>query len=370
VLYEMLAGHPPFNGDSAVEIALRHVQQPVPPLPPGTPASLERIVARALAKEPAERYQSAAEMADELASARTRARQTPGARPAPQRDGNSTWVAPPFTARHNVNPAARRRAIAVVGFAVAVLCAMLIAAIALTGRPTVRVPSLHGLTRGGVDARLHRVHLRADFVKWFSSAKLNTVVHQTPSAATRVKEGSTIQVALSKGPRPVSVPSLTGQPASAATDRLHRLNLKVDLNTVPAPGTAPGVVTGQSPRAGHELRPHATVTLLVAETPSWRSVTSFSGDAGGQSVPFKIRGSQWRIVYRMSYDGTCNFVFFCDGPSAHVVGTGAKSTDQTFDLNDGDSQAQVFKTGPGQYQIAIQPGSDSAHWSVTVEDWF
>ena len=44
VLYEMLAGHPPFNGDSAVEIALRHVQAPVPPLPPGTPWSLEEIV--------------------------------------------------------------------------------------------------------------------------------------------------------------------------------------------------------------------------------------------------------------------------------------------------------------------------------------
>ena len=45
VLFEMLDGHPPFNGDSAVEIALRHVQAPVPPLPPGTPWALEEIVA-------------------------------------------------------------------------------------------------------------------------------------------------------------------------------------------------------------------------------------------------------------------------------------------------------------------------------------
>src|SRR5581483_11801001 len=59
VLFEMLAGQPPFGGDSAVEIALRHVQEPVPPLPPGTPISVQQIVERALAKEAGDRYQTA-----------------------------------------------------------------------------------------------------------------------------------------------------------------------------------------------------------------------------------------------------------------------------------------------------------------------
>ena len=72
VLYEMLAGHTPFAGESAVEIALQHVQMEPPPLPPGTPRSLERVVRRALAKDPADRYQSAAAMADALARARER----------------------------------------------------------------------------------------------------------------------------------------------------------------------------------------------------------------------------------------------------------------------------------------------------------
>ncbi|MBV9804440.1 MAG: serine/threonine protein kinase, partial [Solirubrobacterales bacterium] len=112
VLYEMLAGQPPFGGESAVEIALRHVQEPVPALPPGTPWVLEEIVERALAKEPAERYQSAAAMADALARARVRGATprpsptTPKTSPAP---GDSTRVAPRYTPRHNVNPAARRR---------------------------------------------------------------------------------------------------------------------------------------------------------------------------------------------------------------------------------------------------------------------
>jgi len=52
-----------------------------------------------------------------------------------------------------------------------------------------------------------------------------------------------------------------------------------------------------------------------------------------------------------------------------VIGVGTSSTDQSFDLNDGDSQTQVLKTGPGRYQIAIKPGWDNARWSITVEDW-
>ena len=71
----------------------------------------------------------------------------------------------------------------------------------------------------------------------------------------------------------------------------------------------------------------------------------------------------------MSYDGTCDFVFVCNGPSAQVIGVGTNSTDQSFDLSDGDSQTRVFKTGAGQYQVAIKPGWDAARWSITVEDW-
>ncbi|MGN6869376.1 MAG: serine/threonine-protein kinase, partial [Solirubrobacteraceae bacterium] len=120
VLFEMLAGEPPFGGDSAVEIALRHVQEPVPPLPAGTPKPVQQIVKRALAKEAGDRYQSAAAMADALARARSSrerpTRESPAReRPAP---GDPTWVAPRFSPRRNVNPAARRRRIAALTVAV------------------------------------------------------------------------------------------------------------------------------------------------------------------------------------------------------------------------------------------------------------
>ncbi len=77
VLYEMLTGRPPFSGESAVELALCHLQDPPPPLPAGAPAGLARVLERALAKVPAERYETASAMADALASARAA-----GTRPA------------------------------------------------------------------------------------------------------------------------------------------------------------------------------------------------------------------------------------------------------------------------------------------------
>jgi eukaryotic-like serine/threonine-protein kinase len=374
VLYEMLAGEPPFGGDSAVEIALRHVQEPVPPLPPGTPRSVQQIVERALAKEAGERYQSAAAMADELAHAQARAlRERPARERAvrePPAAGDPTWVAPRFSPRRNVNPAARRRRIAALTVALGLLCAMVVAAIVLTAGPTVRVPQLRGLSKDVVNAKLRHLHLRADFAHWFSSARPGTVVSQTPAVGTRVKQDSAIKLALSKGPRPVEIPSVKGLSSGAAVGRLHRASLRAKLVYVAAPGTTPGMVTGESPRAGEHRPPHSTITLSVAETPTWRYVTAFSGEGAGRSSAFKIRGSQWRIVYRMSYDGTCDFVLFCNGPSAQVVGVGTSSTEKSFDLSDGDNQTEVFKTGAGQYQVAITPGWDAARWSITVEDWF
>jgi serine/threonine-protein kinase len=379
VLYEMLAGHPPFNGDTPVEIALRHVQEPPAPLPPGTPRSLERIVLHALAKEPADRYQSAAAMAEDLARARTRASNdslvpettatlAAAANGAASRRGREpTRVAPSFTPRKNVNPAARRRTIAVFVLSLAFLGALVLAASILTARPTVAMPQLDGLGRGGAAARLSHAHLTPSFVHRYNEhAKPGTVFDQTPKAGTRIKQDSTVDVVLSKGPRPIPVPSETGKSQDDATNSLHAIHLGAAIQSVPAPGTQPGVVVRQSPRAGHDLHQHQSVTLFVAETPRWQTVTSFSGAGGGQSSTFKIQGSQWRVVYQMSYDGTCDFVLFCEGPSAQVLGP----SNASFGMSDGSGQTKVFKTGPGNYQIQVQPGLDNARWSFTVEDWY
>lgn len=72
VLYELLAGRPPYQADTALSLLLMHISQPLPPprsINPGIPEPLERVVVKALAKEPAGRYQTAAELDEALKEA-------------------------------------------------------------------------------------------------------------------------------------------------------------------------------------------------------------------------------------------------------------------------------------------------------------
>jgi serine/threonine-protein kinase len=403
VLYEMLAGTPPFTGDSAVELALSHLNDDPAALPAGTPQALVEIVRRALAKDPAERFESGEAMAAALEQARASALN--GERPddaatvshpalAPAREPETgsggtatltapasrervkgakvdpTRVAPRMAPRRTVNPPAHRRSIALVGAALTLLAAMIAAAILLAPAGRVRVPKLGGLTRTAVIAKARKAGLRPTFTRLFDSAAPGTAIAQIPAADARVAKGSTVRVTLSGGPPPVKVPRLVGQESAPARTILTSLGLGARVISVPAPGVAPGTVTAQTPVAGKYLAAHRSVALSVAETPSWRPLTSFAGNGSGQSVAFRIRGTQWRIVYRMSYVGTCTFIVFCNGPSAAVVGLPSGSTKANFGLNDGGSQTSVIHSQPGLYQVKVTPGSDNANWSMDIQDYY
>jgi serine/threonine-protein kinase len=67
--YHCLAGQPPFTGDNAVQVALRHLEDDPPPLPPDVPAPIRAVIARAMAKDPADRYSSTAELATAVEAA-------------------------------------------------------------------------------------------------------------------------------------------------------------------------------------------------------------------------------------------------------------------------------------------------------------
>jgi hypothetical protein len=129
-------------------------------------------------------------------------------------------------------------------------------------------------------------------------------------------------------------------------------------------------VVGQDPASGSSVRPGATVKLSIAETPRWRALTSLRGEDSGRSVPFRIRGSQWRLVYSMGYKGTCELIFICSGPSAHIANLSGGPDPHGFGLSEGDNQIWTFASSPGVYQLSITPGSDHAQWSARVENYY
>jgi hypothetical protein len=424
VLYEMLSGRPPFTEKSAVELALRHVQDPPPPLPASAPRELSEIVARALAKDPAHRYETAAEMADALAgarqtassahagsrrsrAARTRATiRSSGRRAGPARSlrpvgapsppaGTATEPSPPpprlrsaegrkrtrghapdatrvaarMSPRRNVNPAARRRSAAALTLAFMLVLAMAGAALVLGASKHVRVPALSHLRRSVIASRAQRLGLRAVFTSRYSEAPRGTAIAQAPAPRALLRQGAKVRVVLSAGLAPVAIPQLIGQPSMQARSALERLGLRSVLTPVPAPGVRPGTVNAQTPRAGSQAPAHSTIWLSVSEVPRWRALTSITGSSAQTSVPFRIRGTRFRVLYSMGYQGTCTLIFICSGPSAEVANLSNGTRAAGFDLGDGSGQTRVVQSGPGRYQIKLSPGSDTARWSIEVEDY-
>ena len=87
-----------------------------------------------------------------------------------------------------------------------------------------------------------------------------------------------------------------------------------------------------------------------------------------RSVPFRIRGAHWRLTITMSYQGTCTFIFFCNGPSAQVIKLPGGQTADSFGLGTGTDKHRLETSGPGVYQVVVKAGSDSAKWRIAVED--
>jgi len=415
VLYEMLAGQPPFVQGSAVELGLRHLQDEPPELPARVPGALREIVGRAMAKDPNDRYDGGEAMARAL-----RGEDSPRPRPgaprtpatdaagnAPRLDASSETTAtmmldrPPGRElartraldraaaptsvlpralpdapkraprdRHADAHARRRRLIAPLAGLLVLVGAAVALLLLVGGTARTTVPELRGLPRGGVEARARRLHVQPAFVTHYSDAASGIAIAQAPSAGARIADGSPVRVVLSAGPPPVQVPGVVGQASASAESRLVDAGLRYGVTLVPDTGSSPGLVLRQTP-APATTAPHgSTVALSVVETPSWRALTTFAGVDSGRSVPFRILGSRWRVSYSMEYEGTCLLLVVCFGPSAQASNLATGSSIGSFELGEGPSETHTFNSGPGLYRVAVSGGRDSARWSMTVEDYY
>jgi eukaryotic-like serine/threonine-protein kinase len=311
ILYEMLAGTPPFDGRTAVELAVRHRDAPVPPLPVHVDPELERVVLTALAKRPADRYPDAGAMREALEGLGADPGSVVGAedRQASPSGVDGTRVAPRLGPLTIVNPSARRRSVGLLAL-VGVVLGLLIVAALLTGG-------------------------------------LRTSPKRTGHRAAA----------------PVEVPLLVGQTLQSARGRLRSLHLRVHAKTVAAPGIRPGTVTQQTPAGGHTVAAHGTVGLSVAEVPRWRQVTTFTGR---DSVAFRIRGEHWRLLVSASSTRHCTLFFFCHSSQLKVLQ--GSSAVQTLTLGDGVDRSTVIDSGPGVYRVTVDPVSSSTRWSIRVQD--
>ena len=329
LLYELLTGRPPFTGDSPVAIAYQHVREnPIPPsrVNPEIPSWADAIVLKAMAKDPAERYQSAAEMRTDIQRALSGVPvaaplQTEMYAPGTQRMGQQTMLAgggaPTGTMSHYGGPddgyddgrGGRRRALWWILGAVGVIIVAVLAYLLLNGGGgnTASVPSVVGQTQAQAVTSVKKAGLVPVVVKVPSSDKVGIVVSSNPQFGTKVAPHSTVTLRVSAGPKKVSIPNVIGQSEGSAQSTLQGLGLNVTTKADPTSTLPQGKVAKTNPPAGTQVKQGSTVTLFVS--------------GGGAQVPSVIGDPKSTAQSILSNAGFQVKVVTTAGPAGSTPGT-------------------------------------------------
>jgi eukaryotic-like serine/threonine-protein kinase len=293
VLYELLTGSVPFEGDSAVTIALKQVSaEPIPPSqrnPEVTPA-LDAVVMRALAKDPQARFATA----DEFIAALQQARE--GISPAPAPVLPTANGAPPTAAALLVPPLppaetdsaeedARKRKRAwwiAAGVAVAVIVAAVLLLVLLPGSKAsgVSVPEVTGETQPAAVTSLQRAGL-APVVSLTANADVASglVVGTTPPHGTLVKKGSRVNVYVSSGPETLGLPDVVHKTSDEALKILRKKGFQPTTQSQSSSSVEEGLVISTNPAAGIEVQHGSPVTVYVSSGPQEASVPEVTGES-------------------------------------------------------------------------------------------
>ena len=390
VLYELLTGDLPFNGETPVEIAMKHLSQ-VPPAPsairPEIPRDLDLVVLRALAKEPADRYRSAKEMDRDLeligrgepvgteteaAATMVLRGETTAAttvRPVPVgfggderyrsyegevRTGRAWWPwlvalaaavalgvigwfvyddvrdridANEPIAVDNYTGILEENAVDLIvgdGFEAKVVRRpngdvqpkyvfqqepepgtrlpkdSIVTVLVSTGKPKVTVPFVVGKSRDTAVAELTQRDLDATVVEVNSERQSGIVTAQNPRAGTVLVSGSSVRINVSKGPKPIAVPSVVGSSYELAAAQLQSAGFTVGRVDVES-NEPTGTVVTQSPPGNSTATRGSSVTLSVSQGPSTVTVPDVSFQTVGDARA-TLRASGFRIRVDASGD--------------------------------------------------------------------
>ncbi len=291
LLYELLTGRPPFTGDSPVAIAYQHVREnPVPPsrVDPDVPVWADAIVLKAMAKAPADRYQTAADMRTDLqrAASGMPIAAAPPTRfdmyPQTQRMGAGSMMAgatsqiPPvedydYAGRgydrggRGGGGTSRRWIPWVLGL---VLVFGVVAGVAYYllagGGKTYAVPLVNNEPVATAKAQITAAHLRSAVVDQVSSTvNKGLVISSTPQQGNNVPANTLVTLYVSTGTAPVAVPNVVGQQEAAAESALQNAGFKPSVKNDPTSSAPIGQVTAQSPSSGTAAS-GSTVTITVS----------------------------------------------------------------------------------------------------------
>lgn len=291
VMYEMLTGQVPFDGDSAVSIALMHINEKMrkpSELVSGIPPILERIVMKATDKVQTNRYKSADEMLEELNNVEflthavgdsiyTGSDNKPVLEEEPEEHVEPRKKA--SDSKDKPKKKLTKKQIYII--VAAVVCLIPILYFVLTGiglfndSKMVKVPDLNGMTLEQATDMLEQYDLVLEEGEETVSADVakGLVCMQDPVAKSEVERGSTVTVNISSGKKTGVVPMLVDSNIDDAEGTLNALGLNLGKVTYAESDADEGVIIEQSPEAGTECEEGSYISLVVSKGGGKNSVT-------------------------------------------------------------------------------------------------
>lgn len=309
ILYEMLTGHVPFDGESAVTIALKHFQDEIPSIRPynkDLPQSLENVVLKATAKETADRYKTADEMQEDLSTALSpdrldEPRWEPHAlvadetkvlapitedTPMPTAFKEMPTPEPEKVTEEPEKPVKKKKRKRRLLILLLVLVALIGAGIyALTGsRGDVTIPEVHGMSEVDARAALEEVGLTvAEETEEVPSEEIEEglVVRTNPEEGTDVKEGREIVLYVSSGLETIELKDYVGdqyEDVERALLDLGFLRANIQKDEESSDEVPEGEIISQDPEEGTELVPStAKVSFVVSSGPETVEMPDLGG---------------------------------------------------------------------------------------------
>ncbi len=273
VLYEMLTGRVPYDGDNPVAVAMQHLHAtptPIQSIAPDVPPSVIRVCMRAMEKNPATRYQSAREMAADLRTAM----EDRGEQMMPEPDPEIRQPKPILTGERNTNVKPRRKEAdkRKARIAVTIVVTLAVTAVLAFGMwliyrqifTTRQVPSVTGMNVNDATAKLSKQGLKYEIISVSSDeVEKNIVTDQQPSASTTVHEGDQVTLRISSGPEQIRIPDVYNLKVEEAENQLTEKGLKVARQTEMSSAEV-GTVIRQDPAPDTKLAKGDTVTLYLS----------------------------------------------------------------------------------------------------------
>lgn len=313
IFYELLTGQLPFKGDSAVEIALKQMKEPLPDvhkLNNDIPQSIENIILKATAKNPKNRYDDAKNMHNDLLTALNddRINEEPYVYPYPENEvdettkimqpisDNNEGIATPITDENVKKSNKLIIALSILaGVIVIALLAVFFIIPAITAEKDVKVPDVSGMTVSKAEEKLEDAGLTVNSkIEEVSSedVKKNRIIRTDPRSGSTVKAGTRVTLYKSTGVKTYELENYINMTVNEVREILEDMGLEVKIQEIEPDSTTCSVIgqnliISQSLDEGSEVKSgdEITLTILKAITfPDWYLaspdvVTSWSNNA-------------------------------------------------------------------------------------------